>query len=191
MRSGYPIHGIYSPLTTVAARRSTLYTAQLHFLSRCSQQPTCLPCSCTSGRPLSIHVQLTRSTRPIGPEASEILESSGFDLIRNPEDSEPSREWVLKHLANPDVHGVCIMHPHKSDRVDDEFLAACNPNLKVVSTCSVGFGECIAKPSLALRPADRQTTSTSREQMPRASRLDTRPECWMTRSRTSRLCSCS
>jgi glyoxylate/hydroxypyruvate reductase len=88
-----------------------------------------------------LDARLTPSTRPIGAEASEILESSGFDLIRNTEDAEPTREWVLKHLANPDVYGVCIMHPHKSDRVDDEFLAACNPNLKVISTCSVGFGE--------------------------------------------------
>ncbi|KAK1926720.1 hypothetical protein DB88DRAFT_178414 [Papiliotrema laurentii] len=78
-------------------------------------------------------------TRPIGPDATAILEQSGFNLIMNPEDAAPTREWVLGHLANPDVHGVCIMHPHKSDRVDEEFLNACNPNLKVISTMSVGY----------------------------------------------------
>jgi len=48
---------------------------------------------------------------------------------------------VLQNLANPEVYGACIMHPHKSDRVDEEFVNACNPNFKVVSTCSVGYGE--------------------------------------------------
>ena len=85
-----------------------------------------------------------KSTRPIGPDAQALLESSGFDLIQNPEDAAPSREWVLENLRNPDVHGVCIMHPHKSDRVDQEFLDACNPNIKVVSTMSVGFGTSIS-----------------------------------------------
>ena len=70
----------------------------------------------------------------------DILQSSGFELIVNPQDAEPSREWVLKHLSNPDVHGVCIMHSQPSDKVDQEFLDAANSNLKVISTFSVGFG---------------------------------------------------
>lgn len=83
---------------------------------------------------------LISSTRPIGEDALKVLRESGLDLILNLEDAEPSRQWVLGHLANPEVHGVCIMHPHKSDIVDEEFLNACNENLKVISTCSVGYG---------------------------------------------------
>jgi lactate dehydrogenase-like 2-hydroxyacid dehydrogenase len=70
------------------------------------------------------------------------LRDSEFDIIVNPEDAEPSRQWVLKHIANPDVHGICIMHPHKSDLVNEEFVNAASENLKVISTCSVGYGQC-------------------------------------------------
>lgn len=82
------------------------------------------------------------------------------------------------------------MHPHKSDKVDEEFVNACNSNFKVVSTCSVGYG----KPSYSLVPmqtADVQTTSMSRLVMPRASKSAIRLECWTTPWRTSRLCSFS
>jgi glyoxylate/hydroxypyruvate reductase len=44
-------------------------------------------------------------------------------------------------LRDPEVHGICIMHAQAEDKVDAEFLEACNPNLKVISTFSVGFGE--------------------------------------------------
>lgn len=70
----------------------------------------------------------------------KILEDAPFELILNPEDAQPSREWVLKHLADPEVHGACIMHGQPSDKVDKEFLDACNPNFKVISTFSVGYG---------------------------------------------------
>jgi glyoxylate/hydroxypyruvate reductase len=61
-------------------------------------------------------------------------------VIINPSDAEPTREWVLKHLADPEVLAACIMHSQGSDKVDKEFLDACNPNLKVISTFSVGYG---------------------------------------------------
>jgi glyoxylate/hydroxypyruvate reductase len=71
----------------------------------------------------------------------KILEEAPFELILNPDNAEPSREWVLKHLADPEVHGACIMHSQSSDKVDKEFLDACNPNIKVISTFSVGYGK--------------------------------------------------
>ncbi len=69
-----------------------------------------------------------------------LLESSGFELIVNPNDSAIARDWVLKHVADPEVHGIIIMPSQPNDKVDQEFLQACNPNLKVISTFSVGFG---------------------------------------------------
>lgn len=70
----------------------------------------------------------------------KILSESPFELILNPENAEPSRQWVLEKLSDPEVHGACIMHSQRSDKVDQEFLDACNPNIKVVSTFSVGYG---------------------------------------------------
>ncbi|GFZ43670.1 hypothetical protein JCM24511_01390 [Saitozyma sp. JCM 24511] len=78
-------------------------------------------------------------TRNVGPDASSILSSCGLEVIINPSDAEPKREWVLQHLADPEVLAACIMHSQGSDKVDKEFLDACNPNLKVISTFSVGY----------------------------------------------------
>lgn len=82
----------------------------------------------------------------------KILEDAPFELILNPENAEPSREWVLKHLADPEVHGACIMHSQSSDKVDKEFLDACNPNIKVISTFSVGYGKSPDKSDTDIRP---------------------------------------
>lgn len=97
-------------------------------------------CPPSCGKPPACIRLTDKSTRPLGEDAIKVLKDSGLDLIINPEDAEPSRQWVLENLSNPEVHGVCIMHPHKSDIVDEEFLNACNKNMKVVSTCSVGYG---------------------------------------------------
>ncbi|WRT64274.1 uncharacterized protein IL334_001205 [Kwoniella shivajii] len=80
-------------------------------------------------------------TRHVGEHAMRILENSGYELIINPEDSEPSREWVLKQLADPAVKAACIMHSQPSDKVDEELIDICNQNLKCISTFSVGYGE--------------------------------------------------
>lgn len=68
------------------------------------------------------------------------LEASPFELIVNPEDAAPSRDWVLKHLKDPEVAAACIMHGQASDKVDEEFIDACGPGVKCISTFSVGFG---------------------------------------------------
>ncbi|WVR05999.1 hypothetical protein IAU60_003027 [Kwoniella sp. DSM 27419] len=78
-------------------------------------------------------------TRHVGQHAMSILESSGFDLIINPEDAAPSRDWVLTHLKDPEVKAACIMHSQPSDKVDEEFINAANDNLRCVSTFSVGY----------------------------------------------------
>ena len=79
-----------------------------------------------------------------------MLQSSGFEIILNPEDAQPKREWVLGHLRDPEVIAACIMHSQPSDKVDKEFLDACNPNLKTLSTFSVGYGELLLRCFCAL-----------------------------------------
>jgi glyoxylate/hydroxypyruvate reductase len=67
------------------------------------------------------------------------LEATNFELIVNPVDGEPTRAWVLEKVADPEVVAACIMHGQPSDKIDREFLDAASPNLKVVSTFSVGL----------------------------------------------------
>jgi glyoxylate/hydroxypyruvate reductase len=81
----------------------------------------------------------------------DILKSSGFELIANPDDAAPPREWVLKHLKDPEVIAACIMHSQPGDKVDQEFIDSCNENLKVVSTFSVGYGENLDNPESGVR----------------------------------------
>lgn len=68
------------------------------------------------------------------------LNASGYEVILNPEDASPSREWVMKHIADPEVLAVCLMHPQASDKVDVEFVNTASDKLRCVSTMSVGFG---------------------------------------------------
>lgn len=83
------------------------------------------------------------STRDVGPKAMALLRKTDFDIVVNPEDAEPSRRWVLENIADPEVVAACIMHAQLSDRVDRELLDAASKNLKVISTYSVGYGECL------------------------------------------------
>ncbi|EAL21744.1 hypothetical protein CNBC4460 [Cryptococcus deneoformans B-3501A] len=78
-------------------------------------------------------------TRNLGEHAMTILRQSGYDLIVNPDDAPPSREWVLNHLADPQVYAACIMHSQPSDKVDKELIATANDNLRCISTFSVGY----------------------------------------------------
>ncbi|AFR97979.2 glyoxylate reductase [Cryptococcus neoformans C23] len=78
-------------------------------------------------------------TRNLGEHAMAILRQSDYDLIVNPEDAPPSREWVLNHLADPQVYAACIMHSQPSDKVDKELIATANDNLRCISTFSVGY----------------------------------------------------
>ncbi|KIR69381.1 hypothetical protein I312_101956 [Cryptococcus bacillisporus CA1280] len=78
-------------------------------------------------------------TRDLGEHAMAILRQSGYDLIVNPNDAPPSREWVLNHLADPQVYAACIMHSQPSDKVDKMLIASASDNLRCISTFSVGY----------------------------------------------------
>ncbi|CAK9784952.1 hypothetical protein CC85DRAFT_283940 [Cutaneotrichosporon oleaginosum] len=78
-------------------------------------------------------------TRNVGHEAMKLLQATPFELVVNPEDAEPSREWVLEKISDPDVVAACIMHGQPSDKVDAELLERAGKGLKVISTFSVGF----------------------------------------------------
>ncbi|SPO28501.1 related to glycerate dehydrogenase [Ustilago trichophora] len=59
------------------------------------------------------------------------------ELITRPEEQgeqAPSREWVLSNLKGVDGAVICL-----TERVDEEFLDAAGPSLKVISTMSVGY----------------------------------------------------
>jgi len=71
-----------------------------------------------------------------------LLTDSPFELIIHPHDS---RFWVWQHVADPEVVAACIMHSQTSDVVDAELLKAANPDLKTISTFSVGYGMCEAE----------------------------------------------
>ena len=71
-------------------------------------------------------------------EVLKRAEAAGkVDLIRRP-DSEseqaPSREWVLSNLKGVAGAVICL-----TEKVDEEFLDAAGPSLKVISTMSVGY----------------------------------------------------
>lgn len=58
-------------------------------------------------------------------------------VIRQPaSDGElpPSRAWILEHLQGVDGVAICM-----TEKVDEEFLDAAGPSLKVISTMSVGY----------------------------------------------------
>ncbi|KAL7424752.1 hypothetical protein Q5752_000436 [Cryptotrichosporon argae] len=95
-------------------------------------------------------VQKILVTRHMGAPAHALLDASGFELIVNPADAEPSRAWVLEHVADPDVVAVALCHSQPSDKVDAEFLAAASPGLKVVSTLSVGYDHIDVKAAQAI-----------------------------------------
>ncbi|KIJ37273.1 hypothetical protein M422DRAFT_76119 [Sphaerobolus stellatus SS14] len=88
-------------------------------------------------------------TRDIGEKALKILEQERSDLnVYLQIWSEPrpaDRDWLLRHIEG--ASGVLIM---LSEKVDEEFLEAAGPSLKVVSTMSVGC-EHVNVPALAKR----------------------------------------
>ncbi|KAF8509052.1 hypothetical protein BU17DRAFT_99228 [Hysterangium stoloniferum] len=88
-------------------------------------------------------------TRDIGEKAMAILEQESQNFKSHLQIwSEPGpadRAWLLHNIQ--EASGVLIMF---SDKVDDEFLAAAGPSLKVISTMSVGHDH-ISLPAVAKR----------------------------------------
>ncbi|XP_029021635.1 glyoxylate reductase/hydroxypyruvate reductase [Betta splendens] len=82
------------------------------------------------GKPMKIY-----STRRIPPEGMEILSAAGVCEVSLWDSDEPvPRSDLLRGVQG--AHGLlCLL----SDKVDAEVLDAAGPNLKVISTLSVGF----------------------------------------------------
>ncbi|XP_062925123.1 glyoxylate reductase/hydroxypyruvate reductase-like isoform X1 [Mobula hypostoma] len=74
-------------------------------------------------------------TRRIPHKALQLLRDSGICDIKQWDSDEPvPRSELLKQVAG--VHGLyCLL----TDKIDKELLDAAGPNLKVISTMSVGF----------------------------------------------------
>lgn len=76
--------------------------------------------------------------RSMPTEVLQRAESAGkVELISRAEEQgeqAPSREWVLSNLKGVDGAVICL-----TERVDEEFLDAAGPSLKVISTMSVGY----------------------------------------------------
>ncbi|SPO29373.1 related to glycerate dehydrogenase [Ustilago trichophora] len=76
--------------------------------------------------------------RSMPTEVLKRAEAAGkVELITRAEEEgeqAPSREWVLTNLKGVDGAVICL-----TERVDEEFLDAAGPSLKVISTMSVGY----------------------------------------------------
>lgn len=74
------------------------------------------------------------ATRKLLAHSQKRLEEQGFDLIQWPQDSSMPRDLFLKEVKG--AEGIICM---LSDKIDKELLQAAGPQLKVVSTMSVGY----------------------------------------------------
>ncbi|SAM84650.1 related to glycerate dehydrogenase [Ustilago bromivora] len=76
--------------------------------------------------------------RSMPTEMLKRAEAAGkVELIARPEEEgeqAPSRKWVLSNLKGVDGAVICL-----TERVDEEFLDAAGPTLRVISTMSVGY----------------------------------------------------
>ncbi|KAI8073570.1 D-isomer specific 2-hydroxyacid dehydrogenase [Thamnidium elegans] len=73
-------------------------------------------------------------TRKLLKTSQQRLEQQGFDLVQWPHDSSMPRQVLLDQVKG--AQGVICM---LSDKIDKEFFEAAGPQLKVVSTLSVGY----------------------------------------------------
>ncbi|TRM60459.1 hypothetical protein BD626DRAFT_549752 [Schizophyllum amplum] len=75
-------------------------------------------------------------TRDLGPDIMPMLTTrTDIELVTWPDESAPcTREWLLQNA--PGAAGIIIL---LSMAVDDELMDAAGPNLKAVSTMSVGY----------------------------------------------------
>ncbi|KAG6860294.1 hypothetical protein C0995_013030 [Termitomyces sp. Mi166 len=85
-------------------------------------------------------------TRHLGPDVMPLLEArEDLDVVVWPDDRAVDRDWLLENISG--VSGVLVM---LTEKIDKEFLDAAGPNLRVVSTMSVGY-EHVNLPELARR----------------------------------------
>ncbi|KAK0492575.1 hypothetical protein EDD18DRAFT_462499 [Armillaria luteobubalina] len=100
------------------------------------------------GSIVSVNVRLTdvmshlSTTKPrvvicrnLGPDVMPLLEGrSDVEVVVWPEDSSCDRAWLLEQVKG--AAGVLLMFPEKADK---SLFEAAGPNLRVVSTMSVGY----------------------------------------------------
>ncbi|KAF8624961.1 hypothetical protein AX15_005603 [Amanita polypyramis BW_CC] len=74
-------------------------------------------------------------TRDLGPDVMALLTAQDeIDLVVWPKDSAVDKQWLMENL--PGTTGLLVM---LTDKVTTEILDAAGPNLRVVSTMSVGY----------------------------------------------------
>ncbi|KAI0287116.1 hypothetical protein BC826DRAFT_1099168 [Russula brevipes] len=74
-------------------------------------------------------------SRDLGSDTMSLLHArEDLEIVAWPEDRKCERSWLLDKISG--AAGVIVM---LSDKIDEEFLERAGPNLKVVSTTSVGF----------------------------------------------------
>ncbi|KAI8388437.1 D-isomer specific 2-hydroxyacid dehydrogenase [Radiomyces spectabilis] len=74
------------------------------------------------------------STRKLLPESQARLEAQDLDLVQWPEERSMPRDLLLKEIKGAEAL-ICML----SDKIDKEILEAAGPQLKLVTTMSVGF----------------------------------------------------
>ncbi|KAI0945010.1 hypothetical protein AcV7_001658 [Taiwanofungus camphoratus] len=73
--------------------------------------------------------------RSLGPDVMPLLDRPDIDLVSWPHETKAcGRQWLLENI--PGATGVLVM---LQDKVDAELLDTAGPNLRVVSTMSVGY----------------------------------------------------
>ncbi|KAF7316031.1 hypothetical protein MIND_00120800 [Mycena indigotica] len=72
--------------------------------------------------------------RSLGPAMPLLAQQADIDLVVWSEDRSCPRPWLLENI--PGAAGVIVL---LGDKVDEEFVRAAGPGLKVVSTMSVGY----------------------------------------------------
>ncbi|KAJ7153031.1 hypothetical protein C8R43DRAFT_1087783 [Mycena crocata] len=83
--------------------------------------------------------------RNLGPAMPELLERTDIEIVLWPEDRSCTRTWLLENI--PGAAGVLVL---LSEAVNAEFVDTAGPNLRVISTMSVGY-EHIDLPLMAER----------------------------------------
>ncbi|OBZ77372.1 Glyoxylate reductase/hydroxypyruvate reductase [Grifola frondosa] len=74
-------------------------------------------------------------SRNLGPDVMPLLtQRSDLEIVLWPENRVCDRKWLLENIAG--ATGVLVM---LSEKIDAEFLDAAGPNIRVVSTMSVGY----------------------------------------------------
>lgn len=73
-------------------------------------------------------------TRKIPGSGIKMLQDAGYEVVVSPHDRDLERQELLNFIQGAD--GVLIM---LTDKVDQEFINACGPNLKIVANFAVGL----------------------------------------------------